>query len=144
MVETQLLPSLRDTIDRMTRPPSRPSSSLKVRQPQADRSPSPALSMDYSRPRTPMTPKPVTPQHPAEEPTTPKSKPPPKSALKSALRAPTPKLFAPSPEPPHPPSGGSALRSVRSLLRRKSSASSTNAPKPVAKVRQFTRLYPKN
>ncbi|KAF8870310.1 hypothetical protein CPB85DRAFT_751440 [Mucidula mucida] len=40
MVETQLLPSLRDTIDRMTRPPSRVSpSTLRVTQPRLEQSP---------------------------------------------------------------------------------------------------------
>ncbi|KAF9018361.1 hypothetical protein BDZ89DRAFT_351280 [Hymenopellis radicata] len=95
MVETQLLPSLRDTIDRMTRPPSRASpSTLKVAQPRLEQSPSHA---DYSRsprPRTPLTPKPSASHPPPEEPpSTPRT---PKSVLKSALRAPTPKVSEPS------------------------------------------------
>ncbi|KAK0187281.1 hypothetical protein F5146DRAFT_985383 [Armillaria mellea] len=138
MVETQLLPSLRDTIDRMTRPPSRAASShtaplpaqLSVKSFYVDRTLSPNMAPSSLR-----SPRPVTPQLPSpspiEEPMTPKAKQgPPKPVLKSALRAPTPKLFSPkvdSAEPMLPASftGASALRSVRSLLRRKSSTTSS-------------------
>ncbi|KAK0440596.1 hypothetical protein EV421DRAFT_780588 [Armillaria borealis] len=151
MVETQLLPSLRDTIDRMTRPPSRAASSqttpspaqLSVKSFHVDRTLSPSMA-----PSSPRSPRPVTPQPPCpspiEEPMTPKAKQgAPKPVLKSALRAPTPKLFSPkndSAEPALPASftGASALRSVRSLLRRKSSTTSSTTcesivPKPMVK-----------
>ncbi len=99
MVETQLLPSLRDTIDRMTRPPSRAASShttpspaqLSVKSFHVERTLSPSMAPSSPRSR-PVTPQPPCPS-PMEEPMTPKAKQgAPKPVLKSALRAPTPKL----------------------------------------------------
>jgi hypothetical protein len=70
------------------------------------------------------------------EPSTPRSKLPVKSALKSALRAPTPKLFS-NPSTPtaeaagSSPYGGVSFKSVRSILGRKtSSASLSETPTP--------------
>lgn len=150
-VEAQLLPSLRDTINRMTRPPSHitpqssPAHSFRFEESKSGRiertfSPCPPPTepnesrwksprIQTSRPSTPRTPS--TAEQPPDEPLTPKAKQlPPKSALKSALRAPTPKLFSPKPDVADTSSSphieGSALRSVRSLLRRKSSASSAS------------------
>ncbi|KAJ6632534.1 hypothetical protein B0H10DRAFT_18071 [Mycena sp. CBHHK59/15] len=94
LVEAQLLPSLRDTIDRMTRPPSRiqnpaSPSATNDSEPSLRYSPEPRF-----QPRLPMTPQPP---HTSSEsfpspavPLTPKP-------LKSALRAPTPKLRLLSP-----------------------------------------------
>ncbi|KAK0452990.1 uncharacterized protein EV420DRAFT_1557910 [Desarmillaria tabescens] len=157
LVETQLLPSLRDTIDKMTRPPSRAATShttpspaqLSVKSFHVDRMLSPSIT-----PSSPRSPRPVTPQppcpEPIEEPMTPKAKP----ALKSALRAPTPKLFPPktpdNAESSSPGSftGASALRSVRSLLRRKSSTTSSTTtcesvvPKPIVKTESNIPIRP--
>ncbi|KAJ7577970.1 hypothetical protein C8J56DRAFT_1060654 [Mycena floridula] len=130
LVETQLLPSLRDTIDRMTRPPSR-NHLEKPKNIRSERSLSPR-------------PCPTSPNPSKIEPSTPKAKQVPlKPPLKSALRTPTlnSKISSPKPEyiletPPPLSSnsyGGAALKSVRSLLRRKSSASSATAPEPISK-----------
>jgi hypothetical protein len=176
LLEAQLLPSLRDTIDRMTRSPvsaasspspvgvTRPdnpahsnnvrstrSSSLSSDPPasttsQSDTSTTPTsshLSFAYTR----STPDPISfninssPMAPVEN-LTPRSKLPSKSALKSALRPPTPKLFStPSPiaeAPPHPHSGGVSLKSVRNILCRKLSSgslsSSSTSSRPTMKV----------
>lgn len=157
-LETHLLPSLRDTIDRMTRTPSNAGSSssasgsahLEIPKPSevvlstslsspsspqpshpvhtdsfptSSRLPEPSSSRAQSRSTTPM------------DPSTPRSKTPVKSALKSALRAPTPKLFSnPSSGAEamgSSPSGGVSLKSVRSILSRKtSSASLSETPTP--------------
>ncbi|KAF9466836.1 hypothetical protein BDZ94DRAFT_1250917 [Collybia nuda] len=153
-LETHLLPSLRDTIDRMTRTPSytgpssSPSGSTRLESLKTTES---VLSMNTS---------PHPPSHSAlvddiaimsrlpgslhrsqphlttpVEPATPRLKTPMKSALKSALRAPTPRLFSnPSlgtEAVVHTPSGGVSLKSVRSMLSRKaSSASLSETPTP--------------
>lgn len=108
LVESQLLPSLRDTIDRMTRLPSRPD----------PKSPS-LTATPASMPAGPSSPRPA--DHKS------RSKLPMKPALKSALKPPTPRLLSPSPrnEPPPPAirPGVPSLRSVRSLLKRKGSKS---------------------
>ncbi|KAL0576636.1 Protein T2 [Marasmius crinis-equi] len=137
MVESQLLPSLRDTIDRMTRPPSRSYSKT------GPSTPTLKISTDAdsywpiateSSPRPPS--RPYTPQsHPTKyapedslavssQPSTPKlASSTPKSALKSALRSPNSKIKPDNSENTTPQSGnGGTLKSVRSLLRRKSSA----------------------
>ncbi|KAJ3746083.1 hypothetical protein DFH05DRAFT_1483662 [Lentinula detonsa] len=141
LVEAQLLPSLRDTIDKMTRPPSRMTGSSNSNTPTITFSrkngsedyssgsgsidvspyapPSPRLKPPSTVTRMPTAgeDRPTTPNRP----TTPKTG----SVLKSALKAPTPKISSsPSPTPtPVSSPGGAALRSVRSLLRRKSSTS---------------------
>lgn len=128
-LEAHLLPSLRDTIDRMTRPPSMSASHLE-RPKTMDRSLSPRPDYAGARPQLPrpQIPSPNSPKFSNTEPSTPKQKSIPaaaKTPLKSALRAPTPKLFSPKQEvvePASPASTGGALRSVKSLLRRKSSA----------------------
>ncbi|KAL0067025.1 hypothetical protein AAF712_006014 [Marasmius tenuissimus] len=152
MVESQLLPSLRDTIDRMTRPPSRtytkggPSTPTFKISPDADSywpiatdTLSPRVS---SRPHTPQSPIPSMfiseePLPTSSEPSTPKPPhPTPKSALKSALRSPNPRTKTEAIEPVIPSSGaGVTLKSVRSLLRRKSSAgiNSGGTAKPESK-----------
>ncbi|KAJ3994859.1 hypothetical protein F5050DRAFT_1771157 [Lentinula boryana] len=141
LVEAQLLPSLRDTIDKMTRPPSRmtvPSNSntpiitLSRKNGSEDYS-SGSGSIDVSPYPTPsprLKPPPAVLRMPTageDRPTTPNRPTTPKtgSVLKSALKAPTPKISSsPSPTPtPGSSPGGAALRSVRSLLRRKSSTS---------------------
>ncbi|KAF7361401.1 DH domain-containing protein [Mycena sanguinolenta] len=89
-VEAQLLPSLRDTIDRMTRPPSRPF--VPPSPPEPD--------VDTSEPSPEYIPAAQVPDDPASCFTeAPSSTPKP---LKSALRAPTPKLQLRSPRPPAP------------------------------------------
>ncbi|KAJ6510578.1 hypothetical protein C8R45DRAFT_1207478 [Mycena sanguinolenta] len=89
-VEAQLLPSLRDTIDRMTRPPSRPF---------APPSP-PENDVDANEPFPEYIPAAKVPDDPSSCFTQPASSTP--KALKSALRAPTPKLQLRSPRSPAP------------------------------------------
>ncbi|KAF8829891.1 hypothetical protein HHX47_DHR2000034 [Lentinula edodes] len=138
LVEAQLLPSLRDTIDKMTRPPSRmtistPTIKLSRQNGSEDYGSCGGGSIDVSpypsplpRLKPPSTHTPMTYDAGEDRCTTPKRTTTPKtgSVLKSALKAPTPKLSAsPSPTPAQTSSpGGGALRSVRSLLRRKSSS----------------------
>ncbi|KAK7036780.1 hypothetical protein VNI00_011446 [Paramarasmius palmivorus] len=137
----QLLPSMRDTIDRMTRPPSRvgskpafstPNFSLP---PDADSVWPVAAEQTFNpsspKPRTPLLPRQdSTPKHSSEESfssfnqhSTPKPhqsvlKP----TLKSALRSPNPKAKPENSDNIVSPSNGVTLKSVKSLLRRKSSA----------------------
>ncbi|KAJ3824333.1 hypothetical protein F5880DRAFT_1560595 [Lentinula raphanica] len=143
LVEAQLLPSLRDTINKMTRPPSRVAASSNSNTPtitlsrqtgseeytssggSIDASPFPPPSPRLKPPSTRM------PTAGEDRPTTPSRIMTPKSgsALKSALKAPTPKISSyasPTPTSASSPGGG-ALRSVRSLLRRKSSSSTATA-----------------
>ncbi|KAG7085627.1 hypothetical protein E1B28_003174 [Marasmius oreades] len=133
LVESQLLPSLRDTIDRMTRPPSRAHSKA------GPTTPTFKISSEFdsvwpvatSRPHTPQCH--LTLKHTSEEslsvsePSTPKpTHSTPKSVLKSALRSPNPRGKPEHTEVVTSPSGsGVTLKSVRSLLRRKSSALGT-------------------
>lgn len=138
LVEPSLCPSLRDTIDKMTRPPSRSPSSAHLDQPKPtqDRAPSPhppysPSSSKFSgrSPRVPAISQPSTP-NPNSMDAKSRPAPPTKSALKSALRAPTPKLFSPKSdagELPQSASPSGALKSVKSLLRRKSSSSSSTS-----------------
>lgn len=174
LLEAQLLPSLRDTIDRMTRSPasgvSSPSmvSGTRLDIPRHSNTVRPtrssSLSSDHlgsvsshsdtpssSKPSNspfvypPPTPEPVSSggsTAPAE-PLTPRSKLPTKSALKSALRPPTPKLFSGSSpvSETNTHSGGVSLKSVRNILSRKLSAGSLSTSpnrKPAAKVSSFT------
>ncbi|KAF8882991.1 hypothetical protein BD779DRAFT_1802132 [Infundibulicybe gibba] len=139
MLEAQLLPSLRDTIDRMTRPPSRVSSGPSARstpslhgtdlQSKKFYSPSVSGSMNSNHYAIP----PTTPQLASEDcaspsallaPTTPRLRPP-QYILKSSLRTPTPKKISgdtPRAETPTAsPSVSATLKSVRSILGRKSS-----------------------
>ncbi|KAJ7117886.1 hypothetical protein C8R43DRAFT_1112682 [Mycena crocata] len=105
LVEAQLLPSLRDTIDRMTRPPSRmfppsspPANDANVYEP------SPESAASRTRQRS-------TPTQRSIDSTNSFSPPPPPSTpkpLKSALRPPTPKLQLSS---PRSPAGSSRLTS---------------------------------
>ncbi|KAJ7675488.1 hypothetical protein B0H17DRAFT_1207673 [Mycena rosella] len=92
LVEAQLLPSLRDTIDRMTKAPSRTTASPSSN----DSEPSVGSPQYTQSPRT---------YQPQPSPLPDESahclSPPPKP-LKSALRAPTPKLQLKSPRPPTP------------------------------------------
>lgn len=150
LLETQLLPSLRDTIDRMTRPPSQclynpPLSgpAHPALQNQRGRSPSPSASSVTSTATYTSVPAPSS-LHPKSAPSTPRpspmtrqgamiptesssSKTKPKSALKSALRAPTPKSSSVKSTGTDSPSfsPGASLRSVRSILGRKASTTST-------------------
>lgn len=159
-LEAHLLPSLRDTIDRMTRPPSRvgsPPRPESVFNPRIPKSSNNILSSQLLPPldsatleakglsvaaaahsyyHAPSTSEPseihldtaVTPL----EMSTSRTNLPVKSSLKSALRPPTPKLFSgTSPSPGHSPQpspGGVSLKSVRSILRRKTSSSSLASP----------------
>lgn len=144
-LETQLLPSLRDTIDKMTRPPSRMNNSssnsnscstptFKFQSSEEDSSISPYLSPHLKAPSVyalddrPTTPKQIYTQK--------------AGVLKSALKSPTPKISSSSlqsesasPSPAMSTSGG-ALKSVRSLLRRKSSASTV----PISSTDQSTKV----
>ncbi|KAJ4490669.1 hypothetical protein J3R30DRAFT_120033 [Lentinula aciculospora] len=159
LVEAHLLPSLRDTIDKMTRPPSRMTTSSNTNTPTITLSRQNG-SEDYSsgggsidissypppspRLKPPSTRTPTTENRPTTEKraATPKTG----SVLKSALKAPTPRLSSsPSPSPTPAPvlsPGGGALKSVRSLLRRKSSSStavsvSSASDDQTTKVRLF-------
>jgi hypothetical protein len=139
-IEAQLLPSLRDTIDRMTRSPSRPPSQQNQTDASAHRGrpPDPADVISVHDPRQMRS-------HPAPEidwmtdapeitlsshsndtpplvASTPKLKAPSYSALKSSLRTPTPKLPPPDNAITHTPvqhASGGSLRSVKSFLGRK-------------------------
>lgn len=141
-IETQLLPSLRDTIDRMTRPPSRPPPS-QTNQTDASahrgRPPDPAdvISLHDSRQMRSHHPAPeidwmsdapeiTLSSHSNDTPplvaSTPKLKAPSHSPLKSSLRTPTPKLSPPDNAITHTPvqhASGGSLRSVKSFLGRK-------------------------
>ncbi|KAK7460497.1 Protein T2 [Stygiomarasmius scandens] len=145
LVEAQLLPSLRDTIDRMTRPPSRAAVSplspiptpntptLRISHDDHDETPN---SYSSPRSRTPLVSESSMNYDRASivnQPSTPKPAQTPKSALKSALRTPTSssKSSSSKAEDAHgnasssqSPGVGSTLRSVRSLLMRKPSFSS--------------------
>lgn len=147
-LETQLLPSLRDTIDKMTRPPSRMNNSnsnvnscstptFKFQSSEEDGSISPYLSPRLKAPSAfyalddyPTTPKQISSQK--------------AGVLKSALKPPTPKISSSSlksesaiPSSATSSPGGGALKSVRSLLRRKSSAASTA---PISSSDQSTKV----
>ncbi|KAF9267171.1 hypothetical protein L218DRAFT_1074471 [Marasmius fiardii PR-910] len=139
MVESQLLPSLRDTIVRMTRPP--PQNHSKA----GSTTPTFKISSEFDSvwPVVTETTSPWSDSHPhtsqshltvkhtpddsssSSEPTTPKqTHSMPKSVLKSALRSPNPRNLPEYAEASL--SGtGATIKSVRSLLRRKSSAIST-------------------
>jgi len=160
-LETQLLPSLRDTIDRMTRPPSASFNSVPVYlddgqrehhkqrrrispepmttptqhnintksanllskhrySPIANELTTPNLSRIYSNQSAP-----PTGGHPA------RAKTPVKSALKSSLRSPTPKLFTPDTSAATPSMPTPSFKSVKNLLSRKNSGirESSNADK---------------
>ncbi|KAF5347174.1 hypothetical protein D9758_011052 [Tetrapyrgos nigripes] len=159
LVEAQLLPSLRDTIDRMTRTPSQAACMSPV---PAPTTPTLRISHDdyidtsnpYSstRPRTPLMPDNLGEGHGGERPYTPKVpsvRSTPKSALKSALRTPSASKASSlkSEEPQvnnantssHSPGVGSTLRSVKSLLRRKSSSSSVATASVSEKEKQSSK-----
>ncbi|RDB22057.1 hypothetical protein Hypma_010962 [Hypsizygus marmoreus] len=168
-LETHLLPSLRDTIDRMTRSPTtragsssspRNGSHLELRSSSnsawSSRPPSPsdasptshfddsATTPENTSSRAYHSENPENPPYdipsgsatPVEALTPRTNLPMMKSALKSALRPPTPKLFSrtpPSTEDSPLSIGGVTLKSVRSILRRKTSTSSAAAvPTPVS------------
>lgn len=147
-METQLLPSLRDTIDRMTRPPSASFDSVPVYIDDAQRehrskqrkriSPEPMTTPTQHNIRTKSTNLRYSPT--ANELTTPKptqiysnqstptiwshpsrAKTPVKSALKSSLRPPTPKLSTPDTSVAPPPVSSPSFKSVKNLLSRKGS-----------------------
>ena len=157
LLEAQLLPSLRDTIDRMTRSPasaglspspvdatradsSKPLNNVRSTRSSSFSSDPPATSHPDSS-TTPTSPFAYnagsTPSSihsnmmaPVED-LTQRSKLPTKSTLKSALRPPTPKLFPGSSPVPGAPtdsySAGVSLKSVRSMIRRKLSTGSLSA-----------------
>ncbi|KAF5378923.1 hypothetical protein D9757_008724 [Collybiopsis confluens] len=139
LVEAQLLPSLRDTIDRMTRSPSRLNSSTPTlkftysNQEQsanfADSSPHPLLPLPSPSPRLKLPT-----NYQKERSTTPKQMSTPKlGVLKSALKPPTPKPgCSPVSTAPVMSPGGAALKSVRSLLRRKSSTTTVAQNSPAS------------
>nr|GAT46209.1 predicted protein [Mycena chlorophos] len=114
LVEAQLLPSLRDTIDRMTRPPTKPITS------------SPAESNVIE----------CAPPSPA--PLSPPSKP-----LKSALRSPTPKLQLKSPRLPEPaPSPKPEVTATTPKRTRPRSRTDPGAPAGVESVPTSPRHVP--
>ena len=141
-IETQLLPSLRDTIDRMTRPPSRPPPSqpnqtdasahrgrppdpadvVSVHDPRQMRSHHPTTEVDWMTDAPEITLSSHSNDTPPLVASTPKLKAPSYSALKSSLRTPTPKLPPPDNAITHTPvqhASGGSLRSVKSFLGRK-------------------------
>ncbi|KAF5375847.1 hypothetical protein D9615_008234 [Tricholomella constricta] len=143
-LEANLLPSLRDTINRMTRPPSRTglsassesASHLGVPKPvRSSRSLSPSGTSE-SNPKTshfdeyptfePSTPQPSSSSDsiPAKtaEILMPRTNQPPKPPLKSALRPPTPKMFTKACND-YPT--GTSTKSVRSILKQAAIATST-------------------
>lgn len=147
-LETQLLPSLKDTIDRMTRPPSASfnsvpgylndghrehrkqrkrispepmttptqqhiftkSASKHRKSPIANELTTPNLPQTYSNQSTP-----TMWNHPS------RTKTPVKSALKSSLRSPTPKLFTPDTSATPTSMASPSFKSVKNLLSRKTS-----------------------
>ncbi|KAL0948394.1 hypothetical protein HGRIS_010976 [Hohenbuehelia grisea] len=123
-LESQLLPSLRDTIDRMTRPSSRATSTAHQH--------STRTNEDFS-PATPSTPKLSNMKSSGnlystairnEPPSTPKARP--KSVLRSALRSPGPKLFSKGDESNSASPSLAAATLVKSAIGRKFSACSTS------------------
>ncbi|KAJ6516790.1 hypothetical protein C8R47DRAFT_405047 [Mycena vitilis] len=120
LVEAQLLPSLRDTINRMTRPPSRnfhaESPPVNHVVPNENYPPSPPMAQPYDT-GAPSTPKP----------------------LKSALRAPTPKLQLRSPRSPAPAAPSSA---TSSRVASGSSARQNNIPDTPTRNRPRSRTDP--
>lgn len=132
-LEAQLLPSLRDTIDRMTRPPSRNLSSSSSRHegvPLGNELPPIPRNLTVLSPRTSNHSPSISSQHsprpfalssvahqkglPVFEAALPKS------VLKSAMKSPTPKIFSPTADLTPAPvnTEPSSLRSVKGLLGR--------------------------
>ena len=111
-LETQLLPSLRDTIDRMTRPPSTSFDPAPSYLDDAQRD-----HENRSKHRRHISPEPMTPpwNHP------PRVKTPVKSALKSSLRSPTPRLFTADTSAAPPSMASPSFKSGKNLLSRKGS-----------------------
>ncbi|KAF8804106.1 hypothetical protein BYT27DRAFT_6709343 [Phlegmacium glaucopus] len=159
-LETHLLPSLRDTIDRMTRPPSASFNSVpdylddgqhKHRKQRKRISPEPMTTPTQHNTHTksanllskhrysPIANELTTPNvsrmySNQTTPTTgnhlPRAKTPVKSALKSSLRSPAPKLFTPDISATTPSIATSSFKSVKNLLSRKDSGTqSSNADK---------------